>query len=165
MVLSGRLRIGRRRWVADRRNPSRRRYRCSAASRQLPQLERFRPYSSDDVIGVQIGGAIKNVLAIGCGIADGRGFGDNARAALKGSPSDTAVLARADGDVMGLSGMGDLVLTCRHAIAQLFARPATPHRHGGRAILNRDADIDDVIGVPHAGTAAEDRGGLTRHSN
>ena len=43
--------------------------------------ERFRPYSSDDVIGAQIGGAIKNVLAIACGIADGCGFGDNARAA------------------------------------------------------------------------------------
>ena len=44
--------------------------------------DRFRPYSGDDVIGAQIGGAIKNVLAIACGIAEGRDFGDNARAAL-----------------------------------------------------------------------------------
>ena len=79
--------------------------------------ERFRPYSSDDVIGAQIGGAIKNVLAIGCGIADGRGFGDNARAALiTRGLSELTRLCLAKGGraetMMGLSGMGDLVLTC-----------------------------------------------------
>jgi len=77
----------------------------------------FRPYLSTDVIGAEIGGAVKNVLAIACGIVDGRGLGDNARAALitrglaemlrlglaKGAKHDT---------LMGLSGLGDLVLTC-----------------------------------------------------
>jgi glycerol-3-phosphate dehydrogenase (NAD(P)+) len=78
---------------------------------------RFRLYRSGDVVGVELGGAIKNVLAIACGIVIGRKLGDNARAALiarglaemmrfavpRGARSET---------LMGLSGLGDLVLTC-----------------------------------------------------
>ncbi len=77
----------------------------------------FRPYASSDVIGVEIGGAVKNVLAIGCGIAVGRGFGDNARAALitrglaEVSRLAVALGGRAE-TVAGLSGLGDLMLTC-----------------------------------------------------
>ena len=79
--------------------------------------ECFRPYSGDDVVGPQIGGAIKNVLAIACGIAEGRGFGDNARAALitRGIAELTRLCVAKGGraeTMMGLSGMGDLVLTC-----------------------------------------------------
>jgi len=79
--------------------------------------DRFRPYSGDDVIGAQIGGAIKNVLAIACGIAEGRGFGDNARAALvtRGLAELTRLCLAKGGraeTMMGLSGLGDLVLTC-----------------------------------------------------
>jgi glycerol-3-phosphate dehydrogenase (NAD(P)+) len=79
--------------------------------------DRFRPYSGDDVIGAQIGGAIKNVLAIACGIAEGRGFGDNARAALitRGLAELTRLCVAKGGraeTMMGLSGLGDLVLTC-----------------------------------------------------
>ena len=79
--------------------------------------ERFRPYASADVIGAQIGGAIKNVLAIACGIAEARGFGDNARAALvtRGLAELTRLCVAKGGraDTMtGLSGLGDLVLTC-----------------------------------------------------
>ena len=79
--------------------------------------ECFRPYSGDDVVGPQIGGAIKNVLAIACGIAEGRGFGDNARAALitRGLAELTRLCVAKGGraeTMMGLSGMGDLVLTC-----------------------------------------------------
>jgi len=76
----------------------------------------FRPYWSDDVIGVQVGGAVKNVLAIACGIVEGRGLGDNARAALvtRGlaelSRLAAAMGGRAD-TLMGLSGLGDLLLT------------------------------------------------------
>jgi glycerol-3-phosphate dehydrogenase (NAD(P)+) len=77
----------------------------------------FRPYFSPDVIGVQIGGAIKNVLAIGCGIVLGRGLGENARAALIARGlAEMLPLAMALGGkretLMGLSGLGDLVLTC-----------------------------------------------------
>jgi len=77
----------------------------------------FRAYTSPDVIGVELGGAIKNVLAIAAGIADGLGYGANARAALitRGLAEmmrlGTALGGRPD-TLMGLSGVGDLILTC-----------------------------------------------------
>jgi glycerol-3-phosphate dehydrogenase (NAD(P)+) len=79
--------------------------------------ERFRPYLSPDPVGAEIGGALKNVLAIACGIVEGRGLGDNARAALitRGLAEmvrlGTAKGAEAE-TFRGLSGLGDLVLTC-----------------------------------------------------
>lgn len=78
---------------------------------------RFRPYLSDDPLGAEIGGAVKNVLAIACGIVVGRGLGDNARAALvTRGLAEMIRLALAKGGraetLMGLSGLGDLVLTC-----------------------------------------------------
>ena len=152
--------------------------------------ERFRPYSGNDVIGAQIGGAIKNVLAIACGIADGRGFGDNARAALitRGLAELTRLCVAKGGraeTMMGLSGMGDLVLTCtgtqsrnyslgraigggrtladildeRNSVAEgVFTSSAAvalaeqlavdmPIATAVDAVLNREADIDDVIGA------------------
>jgi glycerol-3-phosphate dehydrogenase (NAD(P)+) len=78
---------------------------------------RFRPYLSEDLIGVELGGAVKNVLAIACGVVDGLALGDNARAALitRGLAEMTrlgvAKWARAE-TFAGLSGLGDLVLTC-----------------------------------------------------
>jgi glycerol-3-phosphate dehydrogenase (NAD(P)+) len=77
----------------------------------------FRIYLSDDVAGAEIGGAVKNVLAIACGVVEGRGLGQNARAALiaRGFAEMTrfgvAMGARAE-TLAGLSGLGDLVLTC-----------------------------------------------------
>lgn len=77
----------------------------------------FRIYLSDDVAGAEVGGAIKNVLAIACGVVEGRGLGQNARAALiaRGFAEMTrfglACGARAE-TLAGLSGLGDLVLTC-----------------------------------------------------
>jgi glycerol-3-phosphate dehydrogenase (NAD(P)+) len=77
----------------------------------------FRLYTTDDIIGTQIGGAVKNVLAIACGIVSGRGLGENARAALitRGlaeiSRLGAALGARVE-TLMGLSGLGDVVLTC-----------------------------------------------------
>ena len=78
---------------------------------------RFRTYGSDDPIGAAVGGAAKNVLAIGCGIVAGRGLGENARAALvTRALVEIQLLARAKGGrpetPMGLSGLGDLLLTC-----------------------------------------------------
>ena len=77
----------------------------------------FRPYYTDDVIGVEIGGALKNVIAIAAGIADGLGLGANTRAALiTRGLAEIARFGIARGGrmetFMGLSGMGDLVLTC-----------------------------------------------------
>jgi glycerol-3-phosphate dehydrogenase (NAD(P)+) len=77
----------------------------------------FRVYSSTDVVGVELGGAVKNVLAIAAGISDGLGFGANARAAIitRGLAEIMrlgASLGAQPETLMGLSGMGDLVLTC-----------------------------------------------------
>lgn len=77
----------------------------------------YRVYTSDDVIGVELGGAVKNVLAIAAGISDGLGFGANARAALiTRGLAEIIRLAETMGakneTIMGLSGVGDLVLTC-----------------------------------------------------
>lgn len=79
--------------------------------------DHFRAYTSDDVIGVQIGGSTKNVLAIAAGVADGLGFGANTRAALiTRGLSEIMRLGLAMGarteTLMGLAGLGDLVLTC-----------------------------------------------------
>ncbi len=78
---------------------------------------RFRAYRSEDVIGVQLGGATKNVLAIAAGVADGLGFGANARAALitRGLAEMTRLGLALGGKpetFMGLAGVGDLMLTC-----------------------------------------------------
>jgi len=77
----------------------------------------FRPYGSDDPIGVEVAGAVKNVLAIACGIVVGRGLGENARAALiTRGLAEVTRLALAKGGraetLMGLAGIGDLILTC-----------------------------------------------------
>ncbi|MEJ2591168.1 MAG: NAD(P)-dependent glycerol-3-phosphate dehydrogenase [Candidatus Thiodiazotropha sp.] len=77
----------------------------------------FRPYTSDDLVGVQVGGASKNVLAIAAGIADGLGFGANTRAALitRGLAEIMRLGIQLGGrpeTFMGLAGLGDLVLTC-----------------------------------------------------
>ncbi|MCX7738359.1 MAG: NAD(P)-dependent glycerol-3-phosphate dehydrogenase [Hydrogenothermaceae bacterium] len=76
----------------------------------------FRVYLSDDIVGVEVGGAIKNVIAIGCGISDGLGMGNNARASLitRGLYEITKIAKVYGGNpqtVYGLSGLGDLVLT------------------------------------------------------
>jgi len=79
--------------------------------------ETFRAYVSDDLTGVEVGGAVKNVLAIAAGASDGLGFGDNARAAIiTRGLAETGRLSAALGGkretLMGLAGLGDLVLTC-----------------------------------------------------
>lgn len=86
----------------------------------------FRPYHSTDVIGAEVGGAVKNVLAIACGVVEGRGLGQNARAALisRGFAEMTrfglAKGARPE-TLAGLSGLGDLVLTCSSVSSRNFA--------------------------------------------
>ena len=86
----------------------------------------FRPYLSDDVVGAEIGGAVKNVLAIACGVADGAGLGLNARAALisRGFAEMTrfGLACGARGETLaGLSGLGDLVLTCSSTDSRNFS--------------------------------------------
>jgi glycerol-3-phosphate dehydrogenase (NAD(P)+) len=110
--------------------------------------ERFRAYTTSDVIGVEVGGAVKNVLAIGAGIADGLGLGANTRVALitRGLVEMTrlgvAVGARRE-TFAGLAGLGDLVLTCTdgHSRNRRFGL-ALASGHGVAAAL---ADIDQVV--------------------
>jgi glycerol-3-phosphate dehydrogenase (NAD(P)+) len=87
---------------------------------------RFRPYLSPDPIGAEIGGAVKNVLAIACGIVSGRSLGDNARAALiTRGLAEMVRLGMAKGGRAetfgGLSGLGDLVLTCNATQSRNFS--------------------------------------------
>lgn len=94
-----------------------------AASLSLPI---FRIYSSADRLGVQIGGAIKNVLAIACGISEGKSLGDSARAALTTRGfTEMLRLGHAMGadpaTLTGLSGLGDLVLTCSSLQSRNFS--------------------------------------------
>jgi glycerol-3-phosphate dehydrogenase (NAD(P)+) len=86
----------------------------------------FRPYYSDDLVGAEIGGAVKNVLAIACGVVDGLGLGQNARAALiaRGYAEmlrfGEALGAERD-TLAGLCGLGDLVLTCSSTSSRNFS--------------------------------------------
>jgi len=92
----------------------------SAFANKLAEIfhsDRFRAYTSSDIIGVEVGGAVKNVLAIAAGIADGLGFGANTRAALitRGLNEITRLGLKLGGKqetFVGLAGLGDLVLTC-----------------------------------------------------
>lgn len=98
---------------------------------------RFRAYTSDDVVGIELAGALKNVIAIASGIADGLGYGGNTAAALitRGLAEVTRLSVarggRAD-SLAGLAGLGDLVLTCTGALSrnrrvgQALGRGATP---------------------------------------
>jgi glycerol-3-phosphate dehydrogenase (NAD(P)+) len=86
----------------------------------------FRPYYSDDLTGAEVGGAVKNVLAIACGVVDGLGLGQNARAALiaRGYAEmlrfGEALGARAE-TLAGLCGLGDMVLTCSSTSSRNFS--------------------------------------------
>ncbi len=109
--------------------------------RELFRTEYFRVYSSDDLIGVELGGALKNVIAIAAGIADGAGFGDNTKAALltRGLVEMTrlgVMLGARRETFAGLSGMGDLIVTCmsRHS----------RNRYVGEQI-GRGRHLDDVL--------------------
>lgn len=96
--------------------------------RLAPHIARptFRPYYSDDVTGAEIGGAVKNVLAIACGVVDGLALGQNARAALiaRGYAEmlrfGETLGARAE-TLTGLCGLGDLVLTCSSTSSRNFS--------------------------------------------
>jgi glycerol-3-phosphate dehydrogenase (NAD(P)+) len=105
----------------------------------------FRPYRSDDPIGAQLGGALKNVIAIACGIVAGRGLGENARAAvITRGLAEVVRAGRARGGrletFMGLSGLGDLPLSCTSATSRNYAF--------GLA-LGRAADPAMVLDVRH----------------
>ena len=108
----------------------------------------FRPYMSSDVIGAETAGAVKNVLAIACGIAAGRGFGENTRAALitRGLAETTrlAVVLGGRGETLaGLAGLGDVALTCvsrqsrNYRFGEAVGRGSPDAGNGGGVIEGR----------------------------
>ncbi|MBV8304868.1 MAG: NAD(P)-dependent glycerol-3-phosphate dehydrogenase [Acidimicrobiia bacterium] len=113
-------------------------------AREMQRLfgtEAFRVYTNPDVVGCEVGGALKNVIAIAAGIADGMGFGDNTRAALitRGLHELTRLGVALGGEPLtfaGLAGMGDLVATC-------ISRQSR-NRYVGEA-LGRGQTIDEIV--------------------
>ena len=103
---------------------------------------KFRVYASDDPVGVEVGGAVKNVIAVAAGCSDGLGFGDNTRAALlTRGLAEVIRFAMAYGakrpeTLFGLSGLGDLVVTCN-------SRHSRNHMVGER--LGRGEKIADIL--------------------
>lgn len=113
----------------------------TALVQELLSDERFRVYGSDDLVGVELGGALKNVIAIGTGIVDGLGLGRNTRAALitRGLAEVTRLgVARGANPLTfsGLSGIGDLVLTCTGDLSR--------NRQVGLG-LGRGMSLDEVL--------------------
>ena len=116
----------------------------AAVAEELQQLffaPTFRVYTNPDVVGCEMAGALKNVIAIGAGIADGLGYGDNTKAALM--TRGLAELARLGvamgGDPLtfaGLAGMGDLIATC--------SSPQSRNRHVG-VELGKGRALDDIV--------------------
>ncbi len=115
----------------------------------------FRPYFTEDVIGVSVGGAVKNVLAIACGVVEGKGLGDSARAAL--TARGFAEMVRFGGAIgarpetlTGLSGLGDLILTCNSRQSRNFALGMSLAAGAGRG-----GDLSLAEGADTAGALAE----------
>ena len=110
--------------------------------------ETFRAYTSTDIVGVEVGGAVKNVLAIGAGICDGLGFGANTRVALitRGLVEMTRLgvaLGAQPATFMGLAGMGDLVLTCTDD--QSRNRRMGLALAAGKTVPEAEAEIRQVV--------------------
>lgn len=103
--------------------------------------QEFRVYTNDDLIGVEIGGAVKNVIALAAGICDGIGYGDNSKAALmtRGMAEIVRIGSRLGGKTetfLGLTGMGDLIVTC----GSLHSR----NRKAGY-LIGKGATVDEAI--------------------
>jgi glycerol-3-phosphate dehydrogenase (NAD(P)+) len=115
----------------------------------------FRPYLSDDLIGAEVGGAVKNVIAIACGVADGRGMGDGARAALitRGFAElrrlGLALGGRAE-TLSGLCGLGDLVLTCSSRTSRNMSLGAAlgEGRTAAEVLAERKSVAEGVASAP-----------------
>lgn len=121
-------------------------------ARELHTL-RLRVYSSQDVIGVEVGGAAKNVIAIAAGISDGLGFGESARAALitRGLAEITRLglkLGARSETLMGLSGVGDLILTCTGNLSR--NRQVGLRLAGGRALPDILRELGHVAEGVHS---------------
>jgi glycerol-3-phosphate dehydrogenase (NAD(P)+) len=105
----------------------------------------FRPYTQTDVVGAEIGGAVKNVIALAVGMAEGRGYGDNTKSSLiTRGLAEVARLGQAlgadPGTLMGLAGVGDLIATCMSPLSR-------NHRVG--VALGQGRSIAELLALPH----------------
>ncbi|MFN8016748.1 MAG: NAD(P)H-dependent glycerol-3-phosphate dehydrogenase [Acidimicrobiales bacterium] len=116
-------------------------HNIAQAVQQIFQAELFRVYTNEDIVGCEMGGVLKNVIAIASGMADGLGAGDNTRSAVitRGLSEVTRLGVALGGDPLtfsGLAGMGDLVATC--------ISPQSRNRHVGEC-LGKGQTIDEII--------------------
>lgn len=133
--------------------------------RERIALPTFRIYVSDDVVGAEIGGAVKNVLAIACGVVEGRGLGQNARAALisRGFAEMTrfglAFGARKE-TLAGLSGLGDLVLTCSSTSSRNYSlgKGIGEGRPAADLLADRKTVAEGAFTAPVLARLAADKG-------
>jgi glycerol-3-phosphate dehydrogenase (NAD(P)+) len=125
----------------------------------------FRIYVSDDVAGAEIGGAVKNVLAIACGVVEGKGLGQNARAALiaRGFAEMTrfgmAFGARRE-TLAGLSGLGDLVLTCSSTSSRNYSlgKGIGEGRSAAELLADRKTVAEGAFTAPVLARLASEKG-------
>jgi glycerol-3-phosphate dehydrogenase (NAD(P)+) len=139
-----------------------------AVGRQLREAlaqPTFRIYLSDDVAGAEIGGAVKNVLAIACGVVEGRGLGQNARAALiaRGFAEMTrfGVAMGANPETLaGLSGLGDLVLTCSSTSSRNYSlgKGIGEGRSASELMADRRTVAEGAFTAPVLARIANERG-------
>lgn len=133
--------------------------------RERLALPQFRLYLSDDVAGAEVGGAVKNVLAIACGVVEGKGLGQNARAALiaRGFAEMTrfglANGARRE-TLAGLSGLGDLVLTCSSTSSRNFSlgKGIGEGRSAAELMADRRTVAEGAFTAPVLDRLARERG-------
>ena len=125
----------------------------------------FRIYVSDDVAGAEIGGAVKNVLAIACGVVEGKGLGQNARAALIGrgfaEMTRFGVACGAKRETLaGLSGLGDLVLTCSSTSSRnySFGKGLGEGRSADELLADRRTVAEGAFTAPVLDRIARERG-------
>jgi len=125
----------------------------------------FRIYLSDDLAGAEIGGAVKNVLAIACGVVEGRGLGQNARAALIGRGfAEMTRFGLAFGakreTLAGLSGLGDLVLTCSSTSSRNYSLGVGigEGRSAARLMANRKTVAEGAFTAPVLARLAKEKG-------
>jgi glycerol-3-phosphate dehydrogenase (NAD(P)+) len=119
----------------------------SAAERvaELVSQPYFRPYTQTDVVGAELGGAVKNVIALAVGMAEGLGYGDNTKSSLiTRGLAETTRLGQALGadpaTLMGLAGVGDLIATCMSPLSR-------NHRVG--VALGQGTSITELMALPH----------------
>ncbi|CAN5611616.1 NAD(P)H-dependent glycerol-3-phosphate dehydrogenase [soil metagenome] len=118
---------------------------AAAAVAEASAAPYFRPYTQTDVVGTEIGGAVKNVVALAVGMAEGLGYGDNTKSSIiTRGLAETARLGAALGadpaTLMGLAGVGDLIATCMSPLSR---------NHSVGVLLGQGLSVGEVVAIKH----------------